>query len=56
MEDGREGAKEEEGWGIGVVWQEIYCALEEEQGVVNDIDSIVRYVLSSIVVPKVFIW
>ena len=29
---------EEEERGIGVVWQDIFCALEEEQGVVRDID------------------
>ena len=31
---------EEEERGIGVVWQNIFCVLEEEQGVVHDIDII----------------
>ena len=31
---------EEEEWGIGVVRQDIFCSLEEEQGVVRDIDII----------------
>ena len=34
---------EEEERGIGVVWQDIFCALEEEQGVVRDIDITVSY-------------
>ena len=31
---------EEEERDIGLVWQDIFCALEEEQGVVRDIDII----------------
>ena len=39
-EDGWEGAMEEEERGVVVVWQDIVCALEEEQGVVHDIDVV----------------
>ena len=31
---------EEEEQGIDVVWKDIFCALEEEQGVVRDIDIV----------------
>ena len=31
---------EEEERDIGLVWQDIFCVLEEEQGVVRDIDII----------------
>ena len=40
MEHRWEGAMEEEERGIAVVWQDIFCALEEEQGVLHDIDII----------------
>ena len=41
---------EEEERGIGVVWQDIFCALEEEQGVVRDIDIVLLAIYSTYLV------